>query len=240
VEGVVLLDSENFEFQQWRSAQQNALLWVKGDPGMGKTMLRCGIIDELSKVEAKKSLLSYFFCQATDAQINSATTVLRGLIYMLVFQQPSLVSHVYKKYDRAGKKVLEDANAWSTLHQIFINILRDPSLGVTYILIDALDECVEDLPRLLHLIIEQSASSPSVKSIVSSRNWPQIEQQIERASQKTRFSLELNAESVSKAVGIYIEYKVLKLAQQQGYDDYTQIRNSTALATQLLMAPSSV
>jgi hypothetical protein len=102
---------------------------------------------------------------------------------------------VYKKYDRAGKKVLEDANAWSALHQIFINILRDPSLGVTYILIDALDECVEDLPRLLHLIIEQSASSPSVKSIVSSRNWPQIEQQIERASQKTRFSLELNAES---------------------------------------------
>jgi hypothetical protein len=213
---------ENFEFQQWRSAQQNALLWVKGDPGKGKTMLLCGIIDELSKVEAKTSLLSYFFCQATDARINNATAVLRGLIYMLVFQQPSLVSHVRKKYDQAGKKVFEDANAWFALHEIFINILRDPSLGVTYILIDALDECVEDLPRLLHLIIEQSAASPRVKWIVSSRNWPQIEQQLDEAEHQARLSLELNAESVAEAVRTYIRRKVARLAQRKGYNVITQ------------------
>jgi hypothetical protein len=34
------------------------------------TMLLCGIIDELDEVEAKTSLLSYFFCQAMDARIN--------------------------------------------------------------------------------------------------------------------------------------------------------------------------
>ena len=57
------------------------------------------------------TLLSYFFCQATDSRINNAAAVLRGLIYLLIDQQLSLVSHVRKKYDDAGKGLFEDANA---------------------------------------------------------------------------------------------------------------------------------
>ncbi|KAE9986992.1 hypothetical protein EG328_004124 [Venturia inaequalis] len=62
---------ENSDFRQWHSAQQNALLWVKGDPGKGKTMLLCGVIDELDQADPHTSLLSYFFCQATNARINN-------------------------------------------------------------------------------------------------------------------------------------------------------------------------
>jgi hypothetical protein len=39
----------NPEFLRWRHDAQNTLLWIKGDPGKGKTMLLCGIIDELAK-----------------------------------------------------------------------------------------------------------------------------------------------------------------------------------------------
>jgi hypothetical protein len=102
---------------------------------------------------------------------------------------------------------------------MFINILQDPSLPTTYLFIDALDESKEDLPKLLRLIVEQSGVSPHVKWIVLSPNWQQIEQQLERAKYKAKLSLELNAESVLKAVDIYIEYKVLKLAQHYGFDD---------------------
>src|SRR4051812_10803338 len=35
----------NGEFLQWRHNEQNRLLWVRGDPGKGKTMLLCGIIN---------------------------------------------------------------------------------------------------------------------------------------------------------------------------------------------------
>jgi hypothetical protein len=61
-------------------------------------MLLCGIIDELRPLtkltDAKAcTLLSFLFCQATDLRINNATAVLRGLIYLLVKQQPSLISH---------------------------------------------------------------------------------------------------------------------------------------------------
>ncbi|CZR65327.1 related to vegetatible incompatibility protein HET-E-1 [Phialocephala subalpina] len=137
---------EQADFHKWRNNDQCQMLWIKGDPGKGKTMLLCGIINEMSiltRLEDKKAttLLSYFFCQATDSRINNAAAVLRGLIYLLIDQQPSLLSHLRKKYDRAGKDLFEDANAWVALSEIFTKILQDPALNTTYLIIDALDEC---------------------------------------------------------------------------------------------------
>jgi hypothetical protein len=214
---------QHSDFQQWLRDQQNPLLWIKGDPGKGKTMLLCGIIDELDKSMNESVLLSYFFCQATDSRINNATAVLRSLIYLLIDQRPSLVSHVRKKYDQVGRTLFEDANAWVALSEIFTNILRDPSLSTTYLIIDALDECVVDLPKLVGFIAQQSTEPSRVKWIVSSRNWPTIEEQLDRAGQQVKLCLELNAESVSTAVGIYIQHKTIQLAELQGYDDKTRL-----------------
>ncbi|KAH8880232.1 hypothetical protein GQ53DRAFT_546788, partial [Thozetella sp. PMI_491] len=85
---------ENAEFKEWRDDDQRQLLWIKGDPGKGKTMLLCGIINEL-KISAGRCL-SYFFCQATEVRLNSSTSVLRGLMYMLIDHQPWLARHVQK------------------------------------------------------------------------------------------------------------------------------------------------
>ncbi|KAH8645897.1 beta transducin-like protein HET-D2Y [Tricladium varicosporioides] len=213
---------ENPEFKQWRSDQERPLLWVKGDPGKGKTMLLCGIINELDKLIVEPALLSYFFCQANDSRINSATAVLRGLIYMLISQKPSLVSYIQKKYDHSGKMLFEDTNAWVALSEIFISILQDPSLDGTYLIIDGLDECVIGLPELLDLIVQTSFVSFRAKWIVSSRNWPDIGERLVNASQN--LSLELNAEFVSAAVSVFIRHKVLELAQRKRYDN--KIRNA--------------
>ncbi|KAF2678150.1 hypothetical protein K458DRAFT_395221 [Lentithecium fluviatile CBS 122367] len=91
--------------------EESRLLWIKGDPGKGKTMLLCGIINELSRSMAIAAHLCYFLCQATDSRINSATAVLRGLLFMLVSQQPSLVSHLREKHDKTGKALFENPNA---------------------------------------------------------------------------------------------------------------------------------
>jgi len=209
---------ENPDFQQWRNSQQDQLLWIKGDPGKGKTMLLCGIINELKKSTARSDSISYFFCQATDSRINNATSVLRGLIYLLVDQQPSLISHVRKKYERAGKSLFEDANAWVTLSGTLADILQDPSLNRTYLIVDALDECAADLPKLLHFIVQTSAIQSRVKWIVSSRNWPSIEKDLNTATQKVRLCLELNEESVFAAVATFIRFKVDWLAKRNKYN----------------------
>jgi hypothetical protein len=225
--GGLLADSyrwilDNPTFQQWQQDQSSQLLWVKGNPGKGKTMLLCGIIDELHKALSMTALVAYFFCQATDTRINSATAVLRGLLYMLVSQQPSLVLHIRKKHDHAGKTMFEDANAWIALTEIVADVLQDSSLRTTYLVIDALDECIIDLPKLLDFIAKHLSASSCIKWIVSSRNQPDIEEQLEQAGHNVRLSLELNAESVSAAVGVFIQHKVSQLAQRKKYDKQTQ------------------
>ncbi|KAK4176017.1 NACHT domain-containing protein [Triangularia setosa] len=197
------------------------LLWIKGNPGKGKTMLLCGIIDEL-EVSTPTSLLSFFFCQATDPRINSATAVLRGLIYILIKQQPALISYVRQHYDPAGERGFEDPNTWVVLREILTNILKDPVVRIAYLFIDALDECVTDLPQLLKLIVEMSSTSFLVKWIVSSRNWTQIEEELEMAAQNARLSLELNAKSVTAAVNAYIYHKVDDLSRRKKYDTATK------------------
>ncbi|KAL7786377.1 hypothetical protein V8C37DRAFT_412488 [Trichoderma ceciliae] len=164
------------------------------DPGKGKTMLLCGIIDGIEE-STTTQCLSYFFCQATELQLSNATAVLRGLIYMIIIQRPALISHVRKKYDHSGKRLFEDGNNWEALSKTLLAIPNDPSLTDAILIIDALDECAEGLSHLLD------------------RNWLIIEESLEDAMHGVRLCLELNETLVS----------VRHLTKKKSYDKSTQI-----------------
>ncbi|KAJ5776869.1 NACHT nucleoside triphosphatase [Penicillium odoratum] len=191
-----ILDNEGFK--KWQGSGGDRLLWIRGDPGKGKTMLLCGIIEELTRLNGSAANLSYFFCQATDIRINNATAVLRGLIYLLVEKNQCLLSYVRARYDKAGKALFEDINAWSALSTIFTDILKDPSLNYAYFIVDAL---------------------LSARMIVSSRNWPEIIERLDLANQLALILLELNNKSVSEAVKNFIEHKVNTLAKVKKYKE---------------------
>lgn len=175
-------------------------------------MLVCGIIDEVSRDKDAHALLSYFFCQATDMRLNNATAVLRGLIYLLIKQQPSLISHVQKRYNQGAKTPFEGVNAWTALSMVFEDILMDTkSQSSIYLIIDALDECDTDLPQLLNLITQSISRFPYVKWVVSSRNKPDIEARLGLDSTQVRLSLELNEQHVSRAIEIFIDFRVSRL-----------------------------
>ncbi|KAL3456946.1 nucleoside phosphorylase domain-containing protein [Aspergillus heterothallicus] len=210
----------NAEFQRWRSDHQSHLLWIKGDPGKGKTMLMIGIIKELlQQVQSQLSQsVAYFLCQATDPRLNNATSILRSLIYMLVRQQPHLISYLREKYD-TNPKLFEGENSFYSLSAIFENMIQNSRHAMTYLLVDALDECEADLPDLLKLIARTKfMPAAQVKWIVSSRNRDDIEQELEIGVQEGKLSLELNANHVSEAVAAYINNRVsrLKALQRDG------------------------
>ncbi|KAK6531683.1 hypothetical protein TWF694_002859 [Orbilia ellipsospora] len=254
VKGGLLADAytwvlSNTTFKQWHSNEddedddRSRLLWVKGDPGKGKTMLLCGIIDELKKSTSagnfKYNNVAFFFCQATDERLNNAAAVLRGLIFLLVNEQPALLSHVRKRYDIAGEKLFQDNNAWFALAETFTDLIQDPGLKSTCLVIDALDECTIDLPKLLDLIVQSLSrtSNSRLRWIVSSRNWPNIENVLNTATQSINLSLELNAESISAAVAIYINSKIDKLGYNSKLRDIVhQYLSSNAQNTFLWVA----
>ncbi|KAH6877188.1 Pfs, NACHT and WD domain protein [Thelonectria olida] len=215
------------EFRQWYNHdEEGRLLWIKGDPGKGKTMLVCGIINKLSphtklKDTASNRLMSYFFCEAGDERTNTATSVLRGLLYLLAKQEPSLLSHIRREHDTAGKALFEGVNAWSTICAIFTDVLTELRSRDTYLIIDALDECKVGLQELLHFVVSESSSSPRTKWIISSRNWPRIIEILDTAPQKMKLCLELKETAISEAVNSYIRHKVNRLTKRKKYSPKT-------------------
>ncbi|KAM0228002.1 hypothetical protein ACHAP5_012058 [Fusarium lateritium] len=176
-------------------------------------MLMCGIIDELEAPSSERPfLLSYFFCQATNSGLNSYTAVLRGLIYMLITQQPSLLSYVENKHEH----IAAHWNSRVAMEEIFRNMLADPALPETYLVVDALDECLDDLPFLLEMISSMcSGTCSSIRWIVSSRNRCEIKEHLSDQQSKVAISLELNAASVSQAVEHFISYRTGRLAEKK-------------------------
>ncbi|KAH8430209.1 Pfs, NACHT and WD domain protein [Aspergillus melleus] len=201
------------EFQKWHCNPQSQLLWIKGDAGKGKTMLMIGIIKELLRQKQFQSSqsIAYFLCQATDPKLNNATGALRGLIYMMIVQQPHLIGNLRQRYEHEPT-LFESGNLFYSLSTVFENMIHNSGHATMFLLIDALDECEVDLQRLIMLITKVRPNSPvNMKWIVSSRNREDIEQLMKLDDEEGKLSLELNARYVSDAVAAYIHDRTSRL-----------------------------
>ncbi|KAF5693115.1 het-E-1 heterokaryon incompatibility protein [Fusarium denticulatum] len=191
----------NDNFLQWRDDPEQHLLWIRGDPGKGKTMLLAGLITELEKT--LDGGIFYFFCQATRPSHRTASNVLRGIIWLFISRRPSLSSYVRREYDQAGSNIFTDHNAWYALSGILTAILEDETSTDCIIIIDALDECAEGRGKLIGYISQCSISSKA--------KWNQV-----------RLHLELNHASIANAVLKFVDHKVNQL--NSTYDDPTRAR----------------
>ncbi|KLP07155.1 Uncharacterized protein LW94_6430 [Fusarium fujikuroi] len=211
----------NDNFLQWRDDPEQRLLWVRGDPGKGKTMLLAGLIAGLEK--ASHGSVFYFFCQGAQPLLRTASYVLRGLIWFIVCKRPGLKSYVCKEYDQASSSVFTDHNSWYALSGILTAILEDQTSADFIIIIDALDECIEGREKLISYIIQCSLSFRA-KWIISSRNWPDIESQLDATGSHVRLHLELNHASISNAVLKFVDRKVTQLDSTYNESTRAQIR----------------
>ncbi|CEJ90347.1 hypothetical protein VHEMI06138 [[Torrubiella] hemipterigena] len=208
---------ENKLFKQFIDNSEMQLLWINGSPGKGKTMLMCGIIDELKATHGCS--ISFFFCQKTEPELNNMVSVLRGLILSMVLENPTLLSHVRSEYDIWGKDMFEGRTVWATLVGIFKQLIQSPEFRDTIVLIDALDECIVGQDDLLNLIKDTWTIQPRIKWIVSSRYERNVEKKVLTQTQNSELRLDLNADVIAEAVCIYIKHKVDELATQGNYSD---------------------
>ena len=192
------------------------LMWVKGHAGTGKTMLLIGIIRELSDQPAALApSLSYFFCQGTGTKkLNSATAAIRSLIWMLLVQQPHLISHLQSKHKYSGSSLFTDASAFDALYDAFRSMLKDPGLSPVYFIVDALDECEQGLAELVTLISTSLTDSDKVRWLVSSRPVVELNN-----PDTARNLVELDAQRLKDPVNAYIKHKLSTLRKREGYDE---------------------
>lgn len=220
-----ILDHEGFN--RWRNTEKSGVFWIKGDPGKGKTMLLGGIVDNFKENPGNINL-TYFFCQATDSRINSATAIIGGLIVSFIKQHQELRSYMHAKYkDKFG--TINGPERWYILCDMFEEVTQHSAIPYPVCVIDALDECEQEHGRkkLLRLIIKTSCR---IKWLISSRNITEIERELQAIDSSRRLSLELkeNAEYVTKSVDLYINDSIQNIMALQG-DEQLRIRATNTL-----------
>ncbi|KAF5614963.1 wd40 repeat protein [Fusarium sp. NRRL 25303] len=229
-------------FQDWYQDDSKRLLWLKGDPGKGKTMLMIGLIEELEgrlramgdKESCTKPILCYYFFEGTKSERSNATVMLRALMWLLVSQKNSLGKHLVGESGKTISKVISGPNAFTALSNVFQRILKDSNLPAVYILIDALDECNRGLEQVLSFI-NQSSSHPHVKWIVSGRNEDIIVSSLQPCATTKReaygidnytcrlfLSLEDNEKAVSLQVDDYINQHMADIKVLRANDTLRQ------------------
>ncbi|EAQ91141.1 hypothetical protein CHGG_03076 [Chaetomium globosum CBS 148.51] len=208
----ILRTPEYTAFTSWDDSGSDRpprrLLWIKGHAGTGKTMLMIGLIRQLShQPVALSPALSFFFCQGTDTALNNATAVLRSLIWLLLLQQPCLISHLLQKYKDSSADLFRDKNAFIALSDAFRNMLKDPKLFPVYLAVDALDECAQGRSDLFSLISTSLNLSQKLKD--PGTNSPDASKSL----------VELDTQRLEDPVNAFIHYKLKTLKHRQGYNE---------------------
>src|ERR1700754_4566402 len=110
--------------QEWRDGNISPLLWIKGDPGKGKTMLMIALARELVKNPPQSPCtVTFFFCQNTDPRLNNAASILRGLIWSLAMKDTQLANTFHTIYQSKSNQ-LDGPNAIFALFVTLSEMLK--------------------------------------------------------------------------------------------------------------------
>ncbi|KAM3551036.1 hypothetical protein MY1884_007938 [Beauveria asiatica] len=215
-----MLSHPNYRaFTAWdedRSRLGGRLLWIKGPAGIGKTMVMICIVRNLLK-QRRVQNLAYFFCQSAKKGQNTATTIVRALLWMLLIQQPNLITHIQTKFQWAGKDMFEKGSTIRGFLEVFENISKDAS--PVYFFVDALDECDEGQKEIIRLIAASLRVSKNVRWLITSRAEVELLDKVTSATTNASVVLdEINVLAQTGRDEMYIQHKLSALKEQPGLE----------------------
>ena len=132
-----ILDDDRY--RMWAEKDGQAILWISGDPGCGKSVLSSYLTKEITHCKTKTNQLctAYFFCDDKDERLRTAHAILVNLLAQLLDQVPDVITHFLAEPDYTTNK---EKTSWTfgMLWRVFERIINDNHRGQVYILVDAL------------------------------------------------------------------------------------------------------
>ena len=114
--------------------------------------------------------MAYFYCDVSDAKKRNVTDILSSLVFHLLTWQPSDLSLLHRTYDDSMDGLSKPFD------DLLLHILKQFMSGfeMTYILIDALDECLKmgQILKFIHTLHEWEIEKCHL--LVTSRKEQQI------------------------------------------------------------------
>ncbi|CVL12480.1 uncharacterized protein FPRN_15076 [Fusarium proliferatum] len=183
-----LFGDENFH--NWLNGRNQeryqGLIWIKGKPGSGKSMLMGEAFRRATQRQAKASAPSqtaaFFFSGKGDELEHSVFGLFRSLIYQLCSKNPIFMQSFQEICDtktKTGCFMASEALTWqeAELKAALENMILQKTSRKLLIFVDALDECdsgsVRDLAYFWRKITKSAfASGIDLKVCLSSRHSP--------------------------------------------------------------------
>lgn len=190
---------EEAQIRSWtEDDNKDAVLWMTGIPGAGKSFLCSFIIQHLETWQNVTTL--YFFCGRQESDRSRCALVLRTLAIQLLRQNRDVALLVYQAYLQKGSNC-----SITTMKRILKQVL--PTIHATRIILDGIDEYnhSEQQEILKTLLDLQKLTGDNCKLLISSRDEPLIEKVI---PSKVHFKLDGRT---AQGLKLYIRDKVESL-----------------------------
>ncbi|KAI9812372.1 MAG: hypothetical protein M1826_002839 [Phylliscum demangeonii] len=205
-------------FQAWLERSQ-ALLWVSGGPGAGKSYLSASIIQHLQGLfpqgvnNTSRVSIAYFFCRDFHPNRRSFDKILRTLAYQIAENDSVYLRHALRVCE-----ALDDLRTlrsiWRTLFLDFFNV--EGLKSSVYIIVDGLDESYrKDRNEFLQLLREVERKQvgdriPAIKTLLVGRL--DLTQDIEGILERAVPMIEISARKNSMDIDSYIASGIKKSA----------------------------
>ncbi|KAF3059730.1 hypothetical protein GL218_04847 [Daldinia childiae] len=148
-------------FTQWlnSSQEETRILWLKGIPGAGKTVLSSAIIDQLRNVQGTKTAFAFLTYQEAKT---SALSTIHSLIFQLAERNEDLMAIVCESM---GRDLRGNINGAGDILSSLIHYA-----GLVYLVIDGVDEVSEtERGRLITELLRLVGICGTLRIILSSR-----------------------------------------------------------------------
>ena len=188
------------EFKKWHTSEDQRIhpvLFCYGDPGVGKTYLRCVktssteiacktkrvntsslVIDTLcDSIDETNVAVACVYCDFHAHKEQSATCVLAAVLKQLVMAMEPVPEEITEAFERAKRSVGGRALRLPEIRALLVKFLSPPRRG--FICIDALDEFpTKNRPELWHSLQHIVRECPNTQLFMTER--PHIQDEVEK------------------------------------------------------------
>ncbi|KAI1176300.1 hypothetical protein F4777DRAFT_578158 [Nemania sp. FL0916] len=173
------------EFLHWRGCDHpphsNGVLWIKGNPGTGKSTLMKHTSRYLENTIPHGLIAAYYFNARGGVLEKTPVGMMRSLVYQILSQDNDLYETLgpsFREQQRLGRG---DDLQWrvSELKGLIRSIVRQQQSKPLLLLVDALDECddqdVRDVVSFFEILsIDAIKSRVVLRICLSSRHYPYV------------------------------------------------------------------
>jgi hypothetical protein len=210
------LTSSNI-YQEWLQSHKYGILWIKGIPGSGKSVMASKLINDLTKSYPGCPILYFFFRQIIDAN-HEPRALLRDWMDQLLEYSPPLQKQL-KEYVESSRSIesLSLDDMWKDIRMAF-SCLPDKIFCVA----DALDEMDQGNDEFLISLGSLGLWNPEkVKILITSRPVPTVEIPLRSTS---CLHIRLQENLVDMDISTYVQYKLSN--SDINKDDWKVITNA--------------